>query len=52
VAIDLAWEGGDWRIDGWSTQAGPTPALGFDAPIASVDELVDVTGWPSTTGGA
>jgi hypothetical protein len=51
VAIDLAWERGDWRIDGWSARAGPTPALGFEAAIASVDELVEVTGWPSTTGG-
>jgi hypothetical protein len=51
VTVDLAWERGDWRIDGWTAQAGPTPALGFDAPVASSDELAEVAGWPSTVGG-
>jgi hypothetical protein len=51
VTVDLAWERGDWRIDGWAAQAGPTPALGFDAPVASSDELAQVAGWPSTVGG-
>jgi len=50
VTVDLAWERGDWRIHGWTARAGPTPALGFEAPIASADELVEVAGWPSTTG--
>lgn len=51
VTVDLAWEKGDWRIDGWTARPGPTPALAMDAPIASVDELVEVAGWPSAAVG-
>ncbi|MGH9228923.1 MAG: hypothetical protein ACRD07_09375 [Acidimicrobiales bacterium] len=51
VTVDLAWEDHDWRIDGWAALPGPTPALATEAPIASVDELVDVAGWPAAAGG-
>jgi hypothetical protein len=51
VTVDLAWENRDWRIDGWTARTGPTPALATEAPIASVDELVEVAGWPTTAGG-
>lgn len=50
VTVDLAWERGDWRIDGWTARAGPTPALATEAPIGAVDELVEVAGWPTTMG--
>jgi hypothetical protein len=50
VTVDLAWDQGDWRIDGWAARPGPTPALATEAPIASVDELVEVTGWPAAAG--
>lgn len=50
VTVDLAWARGDWRIDGWAARAGPTPALATEAPIGSVDELVEVAGWPTTMG--
>jgi hypothetical protein len=50
VTVDLAWERGDWRVDGWTARAGPTPALATEAPIGAVDELVEVAGWPTTMG--
>jgi hypothetical protein len=51
VTVDLAWEKGDWRIDGWTARSGPTPALATNAAIASLDELVEVAGWPPAVGG-
>jgi hypothetical protein len=45
VTVDLLWERGDWRVDGWSARQGPTPALAVDAPVASADELLEVTSW-------
>lgn len=51
VSVELVWEGDDWRIDGWTAQAGPTPALATSAAISTVDELDVVTSWP-TAGGA
>lgn len=50
VTVDLVWENADWRVDGWTARAGPTPALATNAPIAAVTELVEVTGWPSAGG--
>ena len=39
VTVDLVWERDDWRIDGWATVPGPTPAL---APIAAVSDVAAV----------
>ena len=46
VTVDLVWEDGDWRVDGWTAAPGPTPALATNAAVATVAELVEVTGWP------
>lgn len=52
VTVELAWEAGDWRIDGWSTRAGPTPALATGAPIATDGDALEVLSWgPAGIGG-
>jgi len=51
VTVDLAWERGDWRIDGWDTRPGPTPALAATAVVSTVEEIAEVTGWPPAGGG-
>ena len=52
VTVELAWEGGDWRINGWSTQPGPTPALATGAPIATDRDALEVLSWtPAGIGG-
>lgn len=47
VTVSLVWERDDWRVDDWAATAGPTPALANNAPIATLDELADVTAWPA-----
>lgn len=51
VTVDLVWERGDWRVDGWAATAGPTPALATSAPIATVEDLIQTTSWTSAGGG-
>lgn len=51
VMVDVAWERGDWRIDGWDTQPGPTPALAANSIVSSVDDIADVISWPTASGG-
>ncbi len=52
VTVELAWEAGDWRIDGWSTRAGPTPALATGASIAADGDALEVLSWePVRIGG-
>lgn len=47
VRVELVWERGGWRVDGWTAAAGPTPALTATAEIATVPELVEVLAWPT-----
>lgn len=51
VTLDLVWEAGDWRVDGWTTVSGPTPALAVSAPVASAAEVLDVLSWSRVGGG-
>jgi hypothetical protein len=51
VTVELVWEAGDWRVDGWATVSGPTPALAVSAPVASAAEVLDVLSWPRVGGG-
>lgn len=51
VTVGLVWEGEDWRVDSWSSTAGPTPALAATSTVSSVDEISAVLAWPPTTGG-
>jgi hypothetical protein len=50
VAIDLAWEARDWKVDGWSATPGPTPALAAAAAVSTGNEVVEVAHWPSVGG--
>jgi hypothetical protein len=45
VTVTMVWERDDWRIDGWSTAAGPTPALVTTAPISDVAAITAVLNW-------
>ena len=47
VTVDLVWEHGDWRVDGWTARSGPTPALAVHAPVATVEDVAQVVSWPS-----
>lgn len=52
VTMTMRWERDAWRIDGWSTKSGPTPALAATAPISSVADIAVVAEWdPSRVGG-
>jgi len=51
VTVEVAWERGDWRIDGWDTRPGPTPALAATSEVSSVTEIAEVVSWPSAGGG-
>ncbi|MGH9138765.1 MAG: hypothetical protein ACRD0G_17265 [Acidimicrobiales bacterium] len=52
VTVELAWERADWRIDGWDTHPGPTPALAADSVVSSVEDIAEVARWPPAGGGA
>ena len=52
VTVRLAWERGDWRIDGWDSRPGPTPALATEAVVSSVADVAKVIEWPTAGGGA
>lgn len=45
VTVELAWEGDDWRVDGWTSVPGPTPALNAAGAIASYDDIATVLAW-------
>lgn len=50
VTVDAAWERDDWRIDGWDTQPGPTPALAATSVVSSVTDIAEVVSWPTAAG--
>jgi hypothetical protein len=50
VTLDMAWEDGDWKVDGWVTTPGPTPALAAAVAVSTGDEVADVAGWPPAAG--
>lgn len=50
VTLDMVEVGGRWLVDGWSSRAGPTPAL---TPSTALDPVDDVTArlmWPVALG--
>lgn len=47
VTVELVWENDDWKVDGWTVEAGPTPALAPAAAVSSVGEVVAVAEWPA-----
>lgn len=51
VTVDLVWEAGDWKVDGWSSQPGPTPLLDATSAVATTDEMSEVVAWPPAGGG-
>jgi len=50
VTVDVAWEHGDWRIDGWGARPGPTPALVATSVVSSVPDIAEVVSWSAATG--
>jgi hypothetical protein len=50
VTVELIWERDDWRIDGWDTVAGPTPALAAASEVSMVEDLATVLAWPAPGG--
>jgi hypothetical protein len=50
VALDMTWEAGDWKVDGWEATPGPTPALAAAAAVSTGSEVVDVAEWPAAAG--
>ena len=57
VTVTLVWERDAWRIDDWTSVAGPTPALAEASTISDLAALEEVLAWGpvhpmSTTGGA
>jgi hypothetical protein len=51
VTVELVWEAGDWKVDGWSAQPGPTPLLDATAAVATTGEISEVVAWPPAGGG-
>lgn len=52
VTVRVAWERDDWRVDGWDSRPGPTPALAADAVVSSVEDVAKVVSWPPAGGAA
>lgn len=50
VTIDLVWEAGDWKVDGWAARPGPTPLLDATTAVATIDEISEVVAWPTVGG--
>lgn len=50
VTIDLVWEAGDWKVDGWASRPGPTPLLDVTTAVATTGEISDVVAWPAVGG--
>lgn len=51
VTVDLVWEHDDWKVDGWTSRAGPTPLLDATAAVASTEQVAEVLSWPSAPSG-
>lgn len=51
ITVELVWERDDWRVDDWSTMAGPTPALAVSSPIDDLARTEQVLAWPAAGSG-
>lgn len=52
VSLDMVEVDGRWLIDGWTSSAGPAPALPPEGQVASRDEVDSRLTWsPATDGG-
>jgi hypothetical protein len=47
VSLDMTWEAGDWKVDGWDATPGPTPALAAATAVSTGGQVVDVAEWPA-----
>jgi subtilisin family serine protease len=52
VTVDLGWVEGDWLVTGWAARPGPVPAPRPAATFDVLEDLEDVTSWPSAAGRA
>lgn len=43
--VELAWDGGDWKVWAWSRTPGPVPAPSTDSPTAPAAVLAGVGTW-------
>lgn len=50
VTLDLVWEQDDWKVDGWATKTGPTPALAAGAAVSEGGDVSRVAEWPPASG--
>jgi hypothetical protein len=50
--LSLVWEAGDWKVDQWTSVAGPTPAPPTEMNVTRAADVVDEAGWaPAARGG-
>jgi len=45
TSLTLVWSHGDWKVEAWDSETGPTPAPPGEADVATVQEIVGVTAW-------
>lgn len=50
VTVELVETASGWRVDGWSSEPGPTPALASESAVDSADALVEVLEWAPVWG--
>lgn len=50
--LDLAWLGGDWKVERWTTSPGPFPAPPPEAGASTLAEASEVIGWRRALGGS
>jgi hypothetical protein len=48
--VGLVWQDGDWKVDRWSSQPGPTPGLASEADLSPVPAVQANASWPAVSG--
>jgi hypothetical protein len=50
VRLDLVERGGDWLVDAWESNPGPTPALSTEVAIGSASDVATQLSWRGAEG--